>query len=227
MKRKRKAVVRDIPQLEALKQINHHAAGLDIGDAEIYAAVPEGRDEVAVRVFETFTSELYALADWLERCGVDTVAMESTGVYWIPIYDILEARGFEVYLVNARHVKNVPGRKTDILDCQWIQQLHSYGLLHASFRPEEEIRALRALVRHRENLIKSMSREIQHMQKALQQMNVKLTNVITDITGLTGMRIMRDIVAGERDPHRLAAHRNVHCAKSEQSEVDPFVKTTK
>ena len=216
MKRKRKAVVRDIPQLEALKQINHHAAGLDIGDAEIYAAVPEGRDEVAVRVFETLTSELYALADWLERCGVDTVAMESTGVYWIPIYDILEARGFEVYLVNARHVKNVPGRKTDILDCQWIQQLHTYGLLHASFRPEEEIRALRALVRHRENLIKSMSREIQHMQKALQQMNVKLTNVITDITGLTGMRIMRDIVAGERDPHRLAAHRNVHCAKSEQ-----------
>lgn len=216
MKRKRKAVVREIPKMEALKQINYNAAGLDIGDAEIYAAVPEGRDEVSVRIFETFTVELYALADWLKECGVDTVAMESTGVYWIPIYDILETRGFEVYLVNARYIKNVSGRKTDILDCQWIQQLHTYGLLQASFRPEEEIRAVRALVRHRENLIQSMTREIQHMQKALQQMNVKLTNVITDITGLTGMRIMRDIVSGERDPRRLAAHRNVHCAKSEE-----------
>jgi len=213
---KKKAVVQDIPQLEALKQINFNAAGLDIGDAEIYVAVPEGRDEVSVRVFETFTVDLYALADWLERCGVDTVAMESTGVYWIPIYDILETRDFEVYLVNARHIKNVSGRKTDILDCQWIQQLHTYGLLQASFRPEEEIRAVRALVRHRENLIQSMTREIQHMQKALQQMNVKLTNVITDITGLTGMLIMRDIVSGERDPHKLALHRNVHCAKSEE-----------
>jgi transposase len=216
MKRKRKAAVRDIPQMEALKQINYNAAGLDIGDAEIYVAVPDGRDEVSVRVFETFTVELYALADWLESCGVDTVALESTGVYWIPTYDILEARGFEVYLVNARHIKNVSGRKTDILDCQWIQQLHTYGLLQASFRPEEESRAVRALVRHRENLLQSMTREIQHMQKALQQMNVKLTNVITDITGLTGMRIIRDIVSGERDPRRLAAHRNVHCAKSEE-----------
>lgn len=216
MKRKKKAVVQDIPQLEALKQINLNAAGLDIGDAEIYAAVPEGRDEVSVRVFETFTVELYALADWLESCGVDTVAMESTGVYWIPIYDILETRGFEVYLVNARHIKNVSGRKTDILDCQWIHQLHTYGLLRASFRPEEEIRAVRALVRHRENLIQSTTREIQHMQKALQQMNVKLTSVITDITGLTGMLIMRDIVSGERTPRQLAAHRNVHCAKSEE-----------
>jgi hypothetical protein len=141
--------------------------------------------------------------------------MESTGVYWIPVYDILESRGFEVYLVNARHIKNVTGRKTDILDCQWIQQLHTYGLLQASFRPAEEIRALRALVRHRENLLKSMSREIQHMQKALQQMNVKLSNVISDLTGVTGMLVIRDIVAGERDPRKLAQHRNVHCAKSE------------
>jgi hypothetical protein len=128
----------------------------------------------------------------------------------------LEGRGFEVYVVNARHVKNVPGRSTDILACQWIQQLHTYGLLQASFRPAEEIRALRSLVRHRENLIESTTREIQHMQKALQQMNVKLTNVISDITGLTGMRIMRDIVAGQRDPKKLAQHRNVHCAKSEE-----------
>jgi transposase len=208
--------VQDIPKLEALEQINLNAAGLDIGDDEIYAAVPEGRDQVSVRVFQTFTVDLYALADWLEACGIDTVAMESTGVYWIPIYEILEARGFEVYLVNARHIKNVPGRKTDILDCQWIQQLHTYGLLRASFRPPEEICALRSLARHRDNLIKSSTREIQHMQKALQQMNVKLTNVISDITGVTGMLIIRDIVAGERDPKRLAAHRNPHCAKSEE-----------
>jgi len=212
----KKAIVQEIPQLEALKQINFNAAGLDVGNDEIYVAVPEGRDEVSVRVFGTFTVDLYALADWLEACEIDTVAMESTGVYWIPIYEILEARGIEVCLVNARHAKNVPGRKTDILDCQWLQQLHTYGLLRASFRPEEEIRALRALVRHRENLIESMTREIQHMHKALQQMNVKLTNVITDITGLTGMLIMRDIVAGERDPEKLAQHRNVHCAQSEE-----------
>jgi len=213
---KKNAIVQDIPKLEALKQINFNAAGLDIGDDEIYTAVPEGRDKVSVRVFETFTVNLYALADWLEACGVDTVAMESTGVYWIPIYEILESRGFEVYLVNARHIKNVTGRKTDILDCQWIQQLHTYGLLQASFRPPEEIRALRSLVRHRDSLITSCSREIQHMQKALQQMNVKLTNVISDITGVTGMLIMRDIVAGQQDPETLARHRDPRCRKSEE-----------
>jgi transposase len=219
MKRKRskkKATVQDIPKLEALKQINLDAAGLDIGDDEIYVAVPEGRDEVSVRVFRTFTIDLYSLAKWLEFCGVDTVAMESTGVYWIPIYEILETLGFEVYLVNARHIKNVTGRKTDILDCQWIQQLHTYGLLRASFRPPEEICALRSLARHRDTLIRSCAREIQHMQKALQQMNVKLTNVISDITGVTGMHIIRDIVAGERDPKTLARHRDPRCRKSEE-----------
>lgn len=214
--KRRKPKTVQVPKLDVLEQINLNAAGLDIGDDEIYAAVPEGRDDVSVRVFLTFTVDLHALADWLEACGVDTVAMESTGVYWIPIYEILEARGFEVYLVNARHVKNVPGRKTDILDCQWIQQLHTYGLLRPSFLPPEEIRALRSLVRHRDNLIASCVREIQHMQKALQQMNVKLTNVISDITGLTGMLIIRDIVAGKRDPHQLAQHRNSRCAKSEE-----------
>jgi transposase len=207
----------EVPKLEALEQIRLNAAGLDIHDDEIYAAVPEGRDEVSVRVFQTFTRDLHALADWLEACGVETVAMESTGVYWIPVYEILEARGFEVYLVNARHVKNVDGRKSDILDCQWIQQLHTYGLLRASFRPAEEIRALRALVRHRDNLIESCTREIQHMQKALQQMNLKLTNVISDITGTTGMAIIRDIVAGQRDPYKLALHRDLRCASSQDA----------
>lgn len=214
-RRKRKTDKVEAPKLEALGQINLNAAGLDIGDDEIYVAVPEGRDEVSVRVFQTFTRDLYTLVNWLEACGVDTVAMESTGVYWIPTYEILEERGFEVYLVNARHIKNVPGKKTDILDCQWIQQLHTYGLLRASFRPPEDICALRALVRHRDNLIRSCTSEIQRMQKALQQMNVKLTNVISDITGVTGMKIIRDIVDGERDPHKLAQHRDFRCAKSE------------
>lgn len=213
--RKRREDELQVSKLEALKQINLDAAGLDIGDAEIYVAVPEGRDSVSVRVFQTFTRDLYALADWLTTCGVKTVAMESTGVYWIPIYEILEKRGFEVYLVNARHVKNVPGRKTDILDCQWIQQLHTYGLLRASFRPPEDICALRALVRHRDTMIRSSVAEVQRMQKALQQMNVKLTNVLSDITGVTGMSIIRDILAGERDSHKLAAHRDFRCKKSQ------------
>jgi transposase len=206
----------DIPSLDILEQINLNAAGLDLGSEEIFACVPPDRDEQSVRVFPTFTVDLYALADWLEACGIETVAMESTGVYWIPIYDILEARGFEVYLVNARHLKNVSGRKTDILDCQWIQQLHTYGLLHASFRPPEEIRALRELARHRDNLIRYRSNHIQHMQKALELMNVKLTEVVSDITGVTGLDIIRAIVAGERDPHKLARFRQPGCKHSEE-----------
>lgn len=213
-KRKKKSPI-DIPSLETLLQLNLNAAGLDIGDEEIYACVPADRDEQPVRVSPTFTVDLYALADWLAACGIDTVAMESTGVYWIPIYEILEARGFKVYLVNARHLKNVPGRKTDVLDCQWIQQLHTYGLLRASFRPPEEICALRALARHRDNLIRYRAAHIQHMQKALQLMNVKLTQVVSDITGVTGMSIIRAIVAGERRPGELARLRNPKCAKSE------------
>lgn len=213
-KRKRKTVVEAKP-VDVLSQINADAAGLDIGSAEIYVCVPPERDEHSVRAFGTFTRDLHALADWLAVCHIKTVAMESTGVYWIPIYEILESRGFEVYLVNARHLKNVPGRKTDVLDCQWIQQLHTYGLLQASFRPEEEMCALRALVRHRATLIRYRSAHIQHMQKALQQMNVLLTQVVSDITGVTGLNIIRAIVAGEHKPHVLAQMRNHQCAKSE------------
>jgi transposase len=213
---KRKKAAVNIPALDIMAQINIHAAGLDIGAEEIYACVPVDRDEESVRVFPTFTVDLHALADWLEACQIETVAMESTGVYWIPIYEILESRGFEVYLVNARHLKNVPGRKTDILDCQWIQQLHTYGLLRASFRPPEEICALRALARHRDNLIRYRAAHIQHMQKALQSMNVKLTMVVSDITGVTGLSIIRAIVAGERDPHHLARFRQPGCVKSEE-----------
>jgi transposase len=204
-----------VVKLDSLKQINLNAAGLDIGAAEIWACVPEDRAEISVRVFETFTVELHRLADWLEQCGIETVAMESTGVYWIPIYEILEARGFEVYLVNARHIKNVPGKKTDVLDCQWVQQLHTYGLLKASFRPEAEMTALRAYIRHRDNLIRYRSVHIQHMQKALQLMNIQLTNVITDITGQTGLQIIRAIVAGQHDPVQLAQYRDGRCRSSE------------
>ena len=215
MARRKKSAV-EAPPLEVFAQINLHAAGLDIGSEEIWACVPAGRDDPSVRVFPTFTVDLHGLADWLAACQIETVAMESTGIYWIPVYEILESRGFEVYLVNARHIKNVPGRKTDILDCQWIQQLHTYGLLSASFRPPEEICAIRALARHRDNLIRYRSAHIQHMQKALQLMNVKLTQVVSDITGVTGLSIIRAIVAGERDPRALARLRQSGCAKSEE-----------
>jgi len=201
-------------RLDTLERINLNAAGLDIGAEEIYACVPDGRDaEASVRVFGTYTTDLLALADWLAQCRIDTVAMESTGVYWIPAFEILEARGFKVYLVNARQVKNVSGRKTDVLDCQWIQQLHTYGLLSNSFRPEGEICALRAYLRHRSNLIRYRSGHVQHIQKALQQMNVQLVQAVSDMTGATGMRIIRAIVAGERDPFHLAQLRNYRCKK--------------
>jgi transposase len=214
-KKKNQKKSKKIVKVESLKQLNLNAAGLDVGAAEIWACVPEGRGPEAVRVFQTFTPDLQALADWLEACGIDTVAMESTGIYWIPVFEILEARGFEVYLVNAQHVKNVAGRKTDLLDCQWVQQLHTYGLLQASFRPQDEIVALRAYTRHRANLIRYRSAHIQHMQKALHLMNVQLTNVLSDITGLTGMTIIRAIVAGEHDPLTLARYRDPRCASSE------------
>lgn len=203
------------PKLESLQQINLNAAGLDVGASEIYVCVPEGRSESSVRVFSSFTADLQALADWLSHCQVTTVALESTGVYWIPIFQILETRGFDVYLVNAHYIKNVTGKKTDILDCQWIQQLLTYGLLHKSFRPDDATCVLRALVRHREMLLRYRASHIQHMQKALQQMNLKLTNVLSDVTGQTGLRIIRDILAGVRDPQQLAKHRDHRCRKSE------------
>jgi transposase len=200
---------------EAMPVINPDAAGLDIGSAEIWACVPANRAPQPVRKFGTYTPDLHALVDWLQSCGIETVAMESTGVYWIPIYEILEARGLEVYLVNARHLKHVPGRKSDWQDCQWIQRLHSLGLLNGSFRPEGEMCALRAYRRHRATLIEHRAAHIQHMQKALHEMNVQLTQVLSDITGVTGQAIIRAIVAGERDPLILAQLRNPRCAKPE------------
>ena len=171
-------------------------------------AVDPECDARPVREFQTFTQDLYALADWLEACGVRTVAMESTGVFWIPLFQILETRGLEVCVVNARHVKHVPGRKTDIADCQWLQYLHSVGLLTASFRPAQIICGLRALRRHRDSLIQAAAADVQRMQKARDQMHLQLHHVISDITGLTGLAIIDAILAGERDPATLAALRN-------------------
>lgn len=197
-----------------LEHINLLAAGIDIGATSHFVAVPEGVSEITVREFRTFTSDLYALADWLKQCGIQTIAMESTGVYWIPVFEILEEKGFEVKLVDARQVKNVSGRKTDVLDCQWIQQLHTYGLLNGAFRPTDQICELRSYIRQRSMLIQSASRYIQQMQKALMQMNVQLHHVIADITGDTGMKIIRAIDKGERDPSILAKHRDSRCKTS-------------
>jgi len=194
-----------------LSHINKMAAGIDIGSKSHFVAVPEGCDEDCVREFSSFTADLHELANWLEKCGIDTVAMESTGVYWIALYEILEERGFEVKLVDARHVKNVSGRKTDVLDCQWLQQLHTYGLLNGAFRPNEQVCALRSYLRQRSMLIREGSSHIHHMQKALSQMNIQLHNVLSDITGETGMKIIRAIIGGERDAKKLSGYRDRNC----------------
>ena len=197
-----------------LPPLNLNAAAIDIGATSHFVAVPEGRDTLSVREFATFTTDLHRLADWLVQCGVDTVVMESTGVYWIPVFELLEQRDFAVLLVDARKVKNVSGRKSDVLDCQWLQQLHTYGLLQGAFRPADAIIVLRSYLRQRAMLIQGAAQHIQHMQKALQQMNVLLHHVVSDITGLTGMTIIRAILAGERDPQVLAQHRDPRCKNS-------------
>ncbi len=200
--------------LKSFPTININAAGIDVGSEEHWVAVPEDRDEKPVRCFGCFTSDLHAMANWLKKCGIDTVAMESTGVYWVPLFQILETQGFDVKLVNARHVKNVPGRKTDVEDCQWIKQLHTYGLLSGSFRPEDSICILRSYWRHRDNLIRYAAAHVQHMQKALTEMNLQLHKVISDITGVTGMRIIRAILDGERDLIKLAQMKDPRIKKS-------------
>ena len=216
MARKRKGV-QNLPVIEP------NAAGADVGAREIYVAVPADRDAEPIRCFNTFTPDLEALADWLESCGIRTVAMESTGVYWIPLFQILEKRGIEAHLVNARHVKNVPGRKSDVADCQWLQYLHSVGLLRGSFRPSQEICAVRSLWRHRDSLIQMASVHLQHMQKALDQMNLQIHHVISDLAGTTGLAIMDAILAGERDPKKLADLRDWRIRASESTIVKSLV----
>jgi transposase len=204
----------------SLRVCHPNAAGIDLGSDEHWVAVPADRDPEPVRNFRTFTSDLQRLADWLEQCGVRTVAMESTGVYWVPIYELLEQLGFEVLLVNAAHARNVPGRKSDVLDCQWLQELHAFGLLRASFRPEAQIAELRAYTRHRQTLIEESARHIQRMQKSLDQMNVLIHHVLSDITGKTGMAIVRDIVAGNHDPQMLASHRDSRCRATKEVVIE-------
>lgn len=202
--------------MSGLSLTHPNAAGIDIGSASHWVAVAPHLDEQPVREFASFTADLLALAQWLRKCGVDTVAMESTGVYWIALYELLESQGFEVILVNARHVKNVSGRKSDVLDCQWLQQLHSFGLLAGAFRPAEAVCELRAITRQRAMLLRNQARSVQHMQKALTQMNIQLANVISDVAGVTGQAIVREIVAGERDAQVLAAYRDRRIKASEE-----------
>jgi transposase len=208
MKRKEKA-----PRT-GMATVHPNAAAIDVGATMHMAAVGADRSSEPVRGFGTFTGDLRRLADWFAECGVKTVVMESTGVYWIPIFELLDDRGFEVFLVNARDAKHVPGRKTDVSDAQWLQRLHSYGLLRASFRPKGEIAELRAYPRQRERLLDTAASQIQHMQKAMTEMNLQLHHVVADITGATGMRIIRAIIAGERNPSVLASMRDKRCHSS-------------
>ena len=200
-----------------IETVNIGAAAVDIGSREHMAAVNPDVTDAPVRAFGTFTHDLHDLADWFKSHGVTSIAMESTGVYWIPAYEILAQHGFEVILVNARYAKNVPGRKTDVSDASWLRQLHSYGLLRGSFRPTAEIATLRAYLRQRERLVEYAAAHIQHMQKALMEMNLQLHHVVSDITGVTGMKIIRAIVAGERDLDVLASHRDVRCRASTET----------
>ena len=199
----------------ALERLNPDAAGIDIGSLSHFVSVPEDRDEQPVREFAAYTADLYRLADWLTACRIRTVALESTGVYWIPLYQVLEERGFEVRLVDARKVRNVSGRKTDVQDCQWLQQLHTYGLLAGAFRPDDETVVLRTYSRQRDELVRQGGQHLQRMQKALELMNVKLTEVIADIGGETGQKIINAILAGEREPRVLAKLRHPRCKQEE------------
>src|SRR2546425_1805218 len=202
----------------SLEVVHPDAAGIDIGNESHYVAVPPTRDSEPIRRFGCTTAELKSMADWLKQCRIRTVAMQSTGVYWIAVFDILEEAGFEVYLVNARETKNLPGRKSDVQESQWLMKLHTYGLLRNSFRPSQEIRTMRTYWRQRNDLVRAAGRHIQRMQKALTQMNIQLANVLSDVSGMTGQAIVKAILAGERDPYQLAALRNWR-GKASQEEI--------
>lgn len=202
---------------QSFPNIHPNAAGIDIGSQFHVAAVSVDCDPEPVRTFQSFTGDLHQMAEWLKQCKVTSIAMESTGVYWIPAFEILQSHGFEVYLVNARDAKNVPGRKTDVNDAQWLQRLHQCGLLRASFRPHQDIAILRSYLRQRERLLEFKAAHIQHMQKALMQMNLQLHHVVVDITGVTGMKIIRAIIQGERDAAKLVEYRDARCKQSPET----------
>lgn len=220
-----KPVINDYPPMRPSGQmpvINPHAAGIDVGSTSHWVCVPE--DAVAkgtspVREFGAYTKDLDELVEWVLKCGVKTVVMESTSVFWIPLFQKLETAGLEAFLVNARHVRTVPGRKSDCKDCQWLQRLHSYGLLNGSFRPSDDICCLRSLMRHRDNLTKACGAEVQHMQQALNQMNIHLHHAVSDLNGETGMRILDAILAGERDPRKLVELRDAQCSRTTPEEL--------
>ncbi len=199
----------------AIAPVHPDSAGIDIHSEFHFVAVPADRDPQPVRRFGAFTDELHALVEWLRKCGIKTVAMESTSVYWIPLYELLQMSGFEVVLVDPRKLKTVPGRKSDVADCQWLQQLHTYGLLAAAFRPDDQTCVLRAYLRQRALLVEQAAEHIRHMQKAMTQMNLKLEKVLSDITGVTGLRIIDAVLAGERDPLKLARLRSELCQHDE------------
>jgi len=204
-RKQRKELARELQSADPKLEVMHpRGAGIDVGNGAHYVAVRPERDPKPVRRFECFTADLHRLADWLEACGVTTIAMQSTGVYWIPLYELLEERGFEIYLVNARHTKSLPGRKSDVQESQWLLKLHTYGLLSDSFQPTAEIRVARTYWRQRGEHVRGASTCIQRMQKVLTQMNIQLANVISDLSGLTGQAIVRAILSGERDPKKLA-----------------------
>src|SRR6201997_2952834 len=216
-RKQRRETIRKIQSEElSLEVIHPDAAGIDIGNESHYVAVPSSRDSQPVRRFGCTTAELKAMAAWLKQCGIRTVALQSTGVYWIPVYDILEEAGLEVYLVNARDTKNLPGRKSDVQESQWLMKLHAYGLLRNSFRPPQEIRTMRTYWRQRNDLVRAAGRHIQRMQKSLTQMNIQLANVLSDVSGMTGQAIVKAILAGERDPHQLAGLRDCRGKASEE-----------
>jgi len=218
---------KNIRPAKKLPVVHPHSAGIDVGATEHSVCVPEDAvpaGESAVRQFRAFTGDLDQLVEWMQRCKVETVAMESTGVYWIPVYQKLERAGLEVVLVNARHLKRVPGRKTDILDCQWLQQMHSYGLLNGSFRPSDDICVLRTFLRHRGNLVAASAQQVLHMQRALDQMNIHLHHVVSDLDGDTGLAILDAILAGERDPTELVKLRHPRISKSTVAEMEAALK---
>jgi transposase len=199
-----------------LEIVNRNVAGIDVGNKSHFVAVPPGRDAQPVQEFGSWTADLKRMADWLKACGIETVVMQSTGVYWIALFDVLEARGFTICLANARHTKNLPGRKSDVQESQWLLKLHTYGLLRNSFRPPDEIRALRSLWRLRDRHVKEAARAVQHMQKSMTTMNIQLSNAISDISGVTGQAIIRAILAGERDPGKLAKLRDRRIQATEE-----------
>lgn len=213
-KSKRRSRTEEAHPFRGLSQVNPNAAGVDIGAEEIVVCVPGPENTQIVKTFGNYTADLQAIGRWLQEHGVKTVAMESTGVYWIPLFEELERQGFECLLISSRSLRRVAGRKSDITDAQWIQTLHTYGLLEGSFRPQGDLVALRTLLRHRSQLVEHRSPHILHMQKALLQMNVQLSQAVTDVTGLTGQKIIRAILTGERDPQTLAALREPGCKKS-------------